>query len=202
MAGKATGERIPGRKYRAIVEAAGIGDSINRIARKVGVTWRTVKAVVSAESREIAERKQAILELSLANAELAAAKIRDNLENASLMEANAVFGTSTDKIALLSRDPDMIIKHEHLHYHPRQHQFSAFTRDKWDEILAQLKANEAQSTASQSTLATQIAHSLSPPEQQDNTDTANAAPSMPVDASNTAPAMHSHSQPDGSKKAR
>jgi len=199
MAGKATGERIPGRKYRAIVEAAGIGDSINRIARKVGVTWRTVKAVVSAESREIAERKQAILELSLANAELAAAKIRDNLENASLMEANAVFGTSTDKIALLSRDPDMIIKHEHLHYHPRQHQFSAFTRD---EILAQLKANEAQSTASQSTLATQIAHSLSPPEQQDNTDNANAAPTMPVDASNTAPAMHSHSQPDGSKKAR
>ena len=79
---------------------------------------------------------------------------------------------------------------------------STFTRDKWDEILAQLKANEAQSTASQSTLATHIAHSLSPPEQQDNTDNANAAPTMPVDASNTAPAMHSHSQPDGSKKAR
>ena len=65
MAGKATGERIPGRKYRAIVEAAGIGDSINRIARKVGVTWRTVKAVVSVESKEIAERKEELLRQSL-----------------------------------------------------------------------------------------------------------------------------------------
>ena len=95
MAGNATGERIPGKKYRAIVEVAAVGDPINRIARKVGVTWRTVKAVVSAESREIAERKQAILELSLANAELAAAKIRDNLEQTRIRrQATALVATN------------------------------------------------------------------------------------------------------------
>jgi len=168
MAGNATGERIPGKKYRAIVEVAAVGDPINRIARKVGVTWRTVKAVVSAESREIAERKQAILEHSLAISELAAARILDNLQDASPMEANAIYGTATDKVRALSNDPDVIIKHEHEHADKYEHKVVAFTRENWDAILAQLpEANEAQRTASQSTLATPNAQSLLPPGPQD-----------------------------------
>ena len=109
MAGKATGERIPGKKYRAIVEAAAIGDPINRIARKVGVTWRTVKAVVGRESREIAERKQELLDSSLDLAQRAADQLHDQLPNASIGQTNAIYGTAMDKIAILSGDPALII---------------------------------------------------------------------------------------------
>ena len=204
MAGKATGERIPGKKYRAIVEAAAIGDPINRIARKVGVTWRTVKAVVERESREIAERKQELLDQSIRVAKRALDRVEDQLDDANLSQANFVYGTSTDKIALLSGDPALIIRHEHLHAHKHEHGFKAITRETWDAILAALPDDNI----SQSTLATPIVPSLSPPEQQDNTDNANAAPTMPlaapampVNASNTAPAMHSHSQTGNGKKA-
>src|SRR5713101_6988817 len=131
MAGKATGERISGKKYRAIVEAAAIGDSINLISKTVVVTWRTAKAVVERESREIAERKEALLHLFLEIAQQAAETVKDQLHTATLMQANTIFGTAMDKIALLSRDPDMIIRHEHQHFHPRQHHFEAFTREKW-----------------------------------------------------------------------
>jgi len=60
--GQYTGERIPGAKYRAIVDLAAQGRQIDRIAREAGVTWRTAKAVVERESRQIAERKQELLE--------------------------------------------------------------------------------------------------------------------------------------------
>jgi hypothetical protein len=56
--GRYTGERIPGAKYRAIVDLAAQGRQIDRIAREAGVTRRTAKAVVERESRQIAERKQ------------------------------------------------------------------------------------------------------------------------------------------------
>jgi len=202
MAGKATGERIPGRKYRTIVEAAAIGDSINRIARKVGVTWRTADAVVKRESREIAERKQELLDQSIRVAKRALDRVEDQLDDANLSQANFVYGTRTDKIALLSGDPALIIRHEQQHLHAHKHHFQAITRENWQQILDALPHD-----ASQSSLATPIVPSLSPPEQQDNTDNANAAPTMPlavpampVDASNTAPAMHSHSQPASDKK--
>jgi hypothetical protein len=60
--GRYTGERIPGAKYRAIVDLAAQGRQIDRIAREAGVTWRTAKAVVERESRQIVERKQELLE--------------------------------------------------------------------------------------------------------------------------------------------
>src|SRR5437867_5149263 len=162
MAGKATGERIPGRKYRTIVEAAAIGDSINRIARKVGVTWRTADAVVKRESREIAERKQELLDQSIRVAKRALDRVEDQLDDANLSQANFVYGTSTDKIALLSGDPALIIRHEHQHLHARAHHFQAITAENWREILAALP----EGNASQSALPTPIVPSLSPPEQQ------------------------------------
>src|SRR5207249_10258410 len=164
MAGNATGERIPGKKYRAIVEVAAVGDPINRIARKVGVTWRTVKADVSAESTAIAERKQAMLEHSLAISELAAARILDNLQDASPMEANAIYGTATDKVRALSNDPDVIIKHEHEHADKYEHKFVAFKRQHCDTIYAQHPtATETQTTATHTTLPT---HHTCPPTPQ------------------------------------
>src|SRR5438105_2540219 len=127
MAGKATGERIPGKKYRAIVEAAAIGDPINRIARKVGVTWRTADVIVKRESREIADRKQELLDQSLRIAKRAADRIEDQLDTANLSQANFIYGTSTDKIGQLSGDPAIIIQHEHQHLHAHEHHFQAIT---------------------------------------------------------------------------
>src|SRR5437763_15402574 len=98
MAGKATGERIPGRKYRTIVEAAAIGDSINRIARKVGGTWRTADAVVKRESREIAERKQKILDQSIRVDKRALDRTEDQLDDANHSQANHAHGNNTEKI--------------------------------------------------------------------------------------------------------
>ena len=170
MAGKATGERISGKKYRAIVEAAAIGDSINLISKTVGVTWRTAKAVVERESREIAERKEALLDLFLDIAQQAAETVKDQLHTATLMQANTIVGSAMDKIALLSRDPTLIIRHAQEHFHPREHHFEAFTRDRFDEILAALPAADAAGLPD--------------------------APAPPQ-----APRMHSHSQPDSSKKA-
>src|SRR5439155_27206663 len=114
---------------------------------------------------------------------------------------NAVFGTSTDKIALLSRDPDMIIKHEHLHYHPSQHHFQAFTLDRIDEILAQLP----DASASQSSDSTSLAPSLFPPEPQGTAQEAqdNAAVAMPArqqEPAQDGSGMHPHSQPASDKK--
>src|SRR6266536_1578698 len=166
MAGRATGKRIPGRKYRAIVEAAAIGDPINRIACKVGVTWRTADAVVKRESREIADRKQELLDSSIRIAQRAANIIEDQLDSANLSQANFIYGTSTDKIGQLSGDPALIIRHEHAHLHAHKHSFTAFTRDNIKEILDALPV---------SSLTTPIVPSLSQPEQQDNTDNANAA---------------------------
>jgi hypothetical protein len=65
--GQYTGERIPGAKYRAIVNLAALGRKIDRIAREAKVTWRTARAVVEREGRQIAERKQELLDQSLRN---------------------------------------------------------------------------------------------------------------------------------------
>jgi hypothetical protein len=77
-----TGERLPGAKYRAIVDLAAQGRKIDRIAREAKVTWRTAKAVVERESRQIAERKQELLDQSLRIARRAANKIEEKLDGA------------------------------------------------------------------------------------------------------------------------
>src|SRR5437667_8558246 len=159
MAGKATGERIPGKTYRAIVGAAAIGDPINRIARKVGVTWRTADAVIKRESREIADRKQELLDSSIRIAQRAANIIEDQLDTANLSQANFIYGTSTDKIGQLSGDPALIIRHEHAHLHAHAHHFQPITPETWDAILDALPdapPAAPEPDASQSALATPI----------------------------------------------
>ena len=185
MAGRATGERIPGKKYRAIVEAAAIGDPINRIARKVGVTWRTADAVVKLESREIAERKQELLDQSIRVAKRALDRVEDQLDDANLSQANFVYGTSTDKIALLSGDPALIIRHEQQHLHAHKHPFQAITRETWNQILDALPDGAEEDAP----VALETLQSL--PEGQDS----HASPQA-------TPAMHSHSQPDLLKRQR
>jgi hypothetical protein len=112
--GKYTGERISGAKYRAIVDLAAQGRQIDRIAREAGVTWRTAKAVVERESRQIAERKQELLEQSLRIARRAANRIEDNIDKLPVGQLIPAFGVAVDKIAALSSDN---LPQQNLHLH-------------------------------------------------------------------------------------
>ena len=170
--------------------------SYREICRQCHVTDDTVKAVEQREAVPIATRKQALMEQAARIAKLAADRVEEQIDSATLPQAVVTMGVMTDKVLALSADPALIIRHEHQYLHAHKHHFQAITRDNIEHILAQLPGNDPPST-----LATPIVPSMSPPEQQDNTDNANAAPTMPVDASNTAPAMHSHSQTANGKKA-
>ena len=114
---KYTGERIAGRKYRAIVDLAAQGRKIDRIARKAKVTWRTAKAVVERESRQIAERKQELLDQSLRIARRAANEIEEKLDGAPLNQLIPAFGVAVDKVASLSADPLTQANQQHFHLH-------------------------------------------------------------------------------------
>jgi hypothetical protein len=114
--GKYTGERISGAKYRAIVDLAAQGRQIDRIAREAGVTWRTAKAVVERESRQIATRKQELLEQSIRIARRAANRIEDNIEKLPVGQLIPAYGVAVDKIAVLA-DPLTQTSQEHLHLH-------------------------------------------------------------------------------------
>jgi len=208
--GNYTGERLKVLRpetYRRVVRLLAEPRqyvSYREICRQCHVTDDTVKAIEQREAIPIATRKQALMEQAARIARLAADRVEEQIDSATLPQAVVTMGVMTDKVLALSADPAIIIRHEHAHLHAHQHQFQSFTRDNIKQILAKLKGNDPPSA-----LATPIVPSLSPPEQQDNTDNANAAPAMPlaapampVEASNTAPATHSHSQPDGSKKAR
>jgi hypothetical protein len=116
--GKYTGERISGAKYRAIVDLAAQGRQIDRIAREAGVTWRTAKAVVERESRQIAERKRELLEQSLRIARRAANRIEDNIDKLPVGLLIPAFGVSVDKIAALSSD-NLPQQNLHLYLQPR-----------------------------------------------------------------------------------
>src|SRR6266852_5792036 len=146
MSGQSTGERVPGKKYRQVVEAAAVGDPINRIARNLQLSWPTVRAIIQRESRDIAERKQELLDQSLRIARRAADRIEDQLDDANLSQANFVYGTATDKIGQLSGDPALIIRHEHAHLHAHKHHFQAITEENFRELIAQLPDDDPQST--------------------------------------------------------
>jgi hypothetical protein len=115
LKGQYTGERLPGAKYRAIVDLAAQGRKIDRIAREAKVTWRTAKAVVERESRQIAERKQELLEQSLRIARRAANRIEDNIDKLPVQSLIPAFGVAVDKVASLSADPLTQANQQHLH---------------------------------------------------------------------------------------
>jgi hypothetical protein len=130
--GRYTGERISGAKYRTIVDLAAQGRQIDRIAREAGVTWRTAKAVVERESRQIAERKQELLEQSLRIARRAANQIEAKInDKARLSQLVPVYGVAVDKIAALSSDT-LTQSQQHLHWHLESHDVAR----EFNELLA------------------------------------------------------------------
>ena len=145
--GKYTGERISGAKYRAIVDLAAQGRQIDRIAREAGVTWRTAKAVVERESRQIAERKQELLEQSLRIARRAANRIEDNIEKLPVGQLIPAFGVAVDKIAALSSDN---LPQQNLHLHLQSvdiaGQFNDFLASLGAKVLPANSTNERTDT--------------------------------------------------------
>jgi hypothetical protein len=109
-----TGERIDGRKYRAICQAAVNGATINAIAQQVGVKWETAKVIVERESKPIGERKRELADACMRIAQHATERIEDNLHEAPLQSLPTIVGIMTDKVVALTSDPQI---QQNLHIH-------------------------------------------------------------------------------------
>lgn len=99
------------------MDLAAQGRKIDRIAREVKITWRTAKAVVERETRQITERKQELLDQSLRIARRAANKIEEKLDGAPLNQLIPAYGVAIDKVAALSADPLTQANQQHIHLH-------------------------------------------------------------------------------------
>ena len=153
--GNYTGERLKVLRpetYRRVVQLLAEPRehvSYREICRQCHVTDDTVKAIEQREAIPIATRKQTLMEQAARIARLAADRVEDQIDSATLPQAVVAFGVMTDKVLALSADPALIIRHEHQHLHAHQHHFQAFTRDKFDEILDALPSLPAQGQGAQ-----------------------------------------------------
>jgi len=177
--------------------------SYREICRQCHVTDDTVKGIEQREAIPIAARKQALMEQAARIARLAADRVEDQIDSATLPQAVVAFGVMTDKVRARADDPALIIRHEHQHLHAHAHRFEPITRDRFDEIIARL---EAQEQASQSTLSTPIAP-FSFLQEQDTAQEATEHAQVPVQAqeqlesAQNCSGMHSQPQPESDKKA-
>src|SRR5436190_18480555 len=144
-----TGERLKALRpetYRHVVELLAEPRqhvSYREICRRCHVTDDRVKVIEKREAVPIAERKEALMVQAARIAKLAADRVEDQIDSATLPQAVVTFGVMTDKVLALSADPAMIIRHEHQHLHAHQHRFEPITRDRFKEIIARLKAQRS-----------------------------------------------------------
>jgi len=127
----------PLRLSQASLDLAAQGRKIDRIAREARVTWRTAKAVVERESRQIAERKQELLEQSLRIARRAANRIEDNIDKLPVGQLIPAFGVSVDKIAALSSDN---LPQQNLHLHLQSVDIAGTFNSFLHELHAKVRA--------------------------------------------------------------
>ena len=119
--GNYTGERVKALRpetYRRVVQLLAEPRefvSYRAICRRCHVTDDTVKAIEQREAVPIATRKQALMEQAARIARLAADRVEDQIDNATLPQAVVAFGVMTDKVLALSGDPAMVIQYEHAH---------------------------------------------------------------------------------------
>jgi hypothetical protein len=119
--GRYTGERLLRERPRVYNDVVRLlaepreHVSIREICRRCHVTDDTVKAVEQREAIPIAARKQALMVQAARIARLAADRVEEQIDSATLPQAVVTFGVMTDKVLALSGDPTMIIQHEHAH---------------------------------------------------------------------------------------
>src|SRR5260370_13283921 len=144
--GNYTGERLKVLRpeiYRRVVRLLAEPRqyvSYREICRQCHVTDDTVKAVEQREAIPIATRKQALMEQAARIARLAADRVEEQIDSATLPQAVVTMGVMTDKVLALSADPALIIRHEHQYLHAHKHQFQLITPDTIDAIIEQLDA--------------------------------------------------------------
>jgi hypothetical protein len=128
--GRYTGERLKALRpetYRRVVGLLAEPRehvSIREICRQCHVTDDTVKAVEKREAIPIAARKQALMVQAARIARLAADRVEEQIDNATLPQAVVTFGVMTDKVLALSGDPAVVVRHEHelrgvVEHHPK-----------------------------------------------------------------------------------
>src|SRR5712692_6809300 len=121
--GNYTGERLKVLRpetYRRVVRLLAEPRqyvSYREICRQCHVTDDTVKAIEQREAIPIAARKQALMEQAARIARLAADRVEDQIDSATLPQAVVAFGVMTDKVLALSGDPLLVIRHEQEHFH-------------------------------------------------------------------------------------
>lgn len=121
--GKYTGERVKllrPETYRRVVRLLAEPRecvSYREICRQCHVTDDTVKAIEKCEAVPIAARKQELMVQAARIAKLAADRVEDQIGDAPLPQSVVTFGVMTDKLLALSGEPQMTIRHEHLHAH-------------------------------------------------------------------------------------
>lgn len=117
--GNYTGERLKVLRpetYRRVVQLLAEPRehvSIREICRRCHVTDDTVKAVEQREAIPIAARKQALMVQAARIARLAADRVEEQIDSATLPQAVVTFGVMTDKVLALSGDPAVLVRHEH-----------------------------------------------------------------------------------------
>jgi hypothetical protein len=114
--GNYTGERLKALRpetYRQVVELLAEPRkhiSYREICRRCHVTDDTVKAIERREAIPIATRKQRLMQQAARIAKLAADRVEDQIEDATLPQAVVTFGVMTDKLSLLSSQSDLTIE--------------------------------------------------------------------------------------------
>ena len=116
-----TGERIPPPKLEAIINALGIGEPIENIARHLHTSKQSVMAIRERESLEITRRKELIRASAARLAANGFDKLNREMDKGNINGALLVpvVGMATDKVALLSAaDPFSPSQHIHMHLQP------------------------------------------------------------------------------------
>ena len=116
-----TGERIPPPKLEALLNALGIGEPIENIARHLHTSKQSVMAIRERESLEITRRKELIRASAARLAANGFDKLNREMDKGNINGALLVpvVGMATDKVALLSAaDPFSPSQHIHMHLQP------------------------------------------------------------------------------------
>jgi transposase-like protein len=139
--GNYTGERLKVLRpetYRRVVQLLAEPRehvSIREICRRCHVTDDTVKAIEQREAIPIATRKQALMEQAARIARLAADRVEEQIDSATLPHAVVTFGVMTDKVLALSGDPAMIVRHELEHHRIVEHHIKPMTDEDYMRLI-------------------------------------------------------------------
>jgi hypothetical protein len=114
--GKYTGERIPGGKIQAIINALSLGEPVDQIARRLKTSKHTIIAVRERESHDIARRKELIRASAARLAANGFDKLNREMDAGNINGALLVpvTGVAIDKVIALSSDQS---PQQNLHLH-------------------------------------------------------------------------------------